>query len=412
MTKCYRMNLLKLVVLLMLIIIMNLRAQTSLLTTNSWAYQLQNIYISQIANNTTFDLIVIDYSNDGSEEERFTTEEISLIKNSGKKIISYISIGEAETYRFYWDNSWDADNDGIPDPSAPEWLGNENPDWEGNYKVRFWIDEWQEIIFSYIDTIYAQGFDGIYMDIIDGYYYWMEENAEEPQADVLMIQFISKIREHINASTNSDFYIIPQNGEYIIEELNVTDELKDLYFNSIDAIGIEDLFFIGEEDENNSFNPDYERVDILQQFLHNEKQVFSVEYLTNTNLIEQYITEAEQYNFVPYVSTRALDVLYDGIPLFIENVKLNIFNSFILHQNYPNPFNPLTTIRYILPKRSVVELSIFNILGEKVAVLVNQEQQAGSYDVKFNAGSYPSGIYFYRIETPNFIDVKKMIYLK
>lgn|GEM_PF-4488016 len=123
-------------------------AQRSLMAIHSWAYQLQNIDITQIANNSTFELIVMDYSADGSDDGKFTKEDILQIKNSGKKAICYISIGEAEDYRFYWDPNWDSDGNGIPDQGAPAWLGQENPDWEGNYKVRFWQTDWQEIYFT------------------------------------------------------------------------------------------------------------------------------------------------------------------------------------------------------------------------------------------------------------------------
>ncbi len=76
-----------------------------------FGYQLQNINISEIKN-SDFDLIVLDYSSDGSEANEFTPAQIDSIKKSGKLVISYLSIGEAETYRFYWREKWDADGDG------------------------------------------------------------------------------------------------------------------------------------------------------------------------------------------------------------------------------------------------------------------------------------------------------------
>lgn len=125
----------------------------SLMNIKTWAYQLQGINISQITSDTSFDLVVIDYSLDGTDSTKFTLQEIAQIKASGKKVISYLSIGEAEDYRYYWQSSW------ITTP--PSWLGPENPDWPGNYKVRFWETVWQNIVFSYVDTIINQGFDGI-----------------------------------------------------------------------------------------------------------------------------------------------------------------------------------------------------------------------------------------------------------
>ena len=86
--------------------------------------------------------------------------------------------------------------------------------------------------------------------------------------------------------------------------------------------------------------------------------------------------------------------------------------DFALMQNYPNPFNPSTTINYDLPEQAMVEISIFNALGEKVATLVNEIKDAGKHNVKFNAGGYSSGIYFYQIKANDFVSVKKMILMK
>lgn len=92
---------------------------------------------------------------------------------------------------------------------------------------------------------------------------------------------------------------------------------------------------------------------------------------------------------------------------------------FAIHNNYPNPFNPSTSIRFDLPKDSRVKLQIFNILGEEVTQLVNQELKAGKYVASWDGSGFGSGIYFYRIEasenTPNgehFINTKKMVFIK
>jgi cysteinyl-tRNA synthetase len=106
------------------------------------------------------------------ENTAFTKEEIASLRtkqNGGSRlIIAYMSIGEAEDYRYYWQENWRSD--------SPEWLTDENPDWEGNYKVRYWNPEWQAIIFgnseAYLDKILAAEFDGVYLDIIDAFEYF------------------------------------------------------------------------------------------------------------------------------------------------------------------------------------------------------------------------------------------------
>jgi len=86
--------------------------------------------------------------------------------------------------------------------------------------------------------------------------------------------------------------------------------------------------------------------------------------------------------------------------------------SYILEQNYPNPFNPTTKIRFRISDLGFVSLNIYDVLGEEVATLVNEEKPAGNYEVEFNAGNSPSGIYFYKLSAGNFTETKKMILLK
>jgi hypothetical protein len=86
--------------------------------------------------------------------------------------------------------------------------------------------------------------------------------------------------------------------------------------------------------------------------------------------------------------------------------------EFVLGQNYPNPFNPSTTIRYGLPNRSHVTLTVFNTLGQQVAVLQNGDQEAGYHEVKFGGSGLSSGVYFYRIEAGSFVQTHKLLLLR
>lgn len=86
--------------------------------------------------------------------------------------------------------------------------------------------------------------------------------------------------------------------------------------------------------------------------------------------------------------------------------------TYALKQNYPNPFNPSTMISYSLPNNTFVTLKVFDVLGNEVATLVNEEKPAGNFEVEFNASGLSSGIYFYRIQTESFVDTKKLIMLK
>jgi hypothetical protein len=86
--------------------------------------------------------------------------------------------------------------------------------------------------------------------------------------------------------------------------------------------------------------------------------------------------------------------------------------EFELLQNYPNPFNPITRIRFAVPKSSHVLVEVYNVLGQRVSTLVNEEKQPGYYIVNFNASSLASGFYIYRLEANGFKAVKKMIVTK
>jgi len=83
-----------------------------------------------------------------------------------------------------------------------------------------------------------------------------------------------------------------------------------------------------------------------------------------------------------------------------------------LLQNYPNPFNPTTTISYSILKQSIVSLKIYNYLGQEIISLINENKNAGTYSIIWNASNYTSGIYFYRIQTDKYIQTKKMLLLK
>ena len=86
--------------------------------------------------------------------------------------------------------------------------------------------------------------------------------------------------------------------------------------------------------------------------------------------------------------------------------------SFELHQNYPNPFNPTSTISFSIPELSFVTIKVYDVLGNEIAVLVNEEKPAGEYKVEFSATDLPSSIYFYRLQAGSFVETKKMMLMK
>ena len=116
------------------------------------------------------DLILMDlFFNETTE---FTAAEIDQLRqkaNGGKRlVVCYMSIGEEEDYRYYWQSSWNA--------NRPDWLDRENPNWKGNFKVRYWEKDWQNIIYgnqdAYLKKILDASFDGVYLDIVDAFEFY------------------------------------------------------------------------------------------------------------------------------------------------------------------------------------------------------------------------------------------------
>ncbi|GAA0890937.1 endo alpha-1,4 polygalactosaminidase [Fulvivirga kasyanovii] len=145
------------------------QAQNFLYLINPEKFATKAAFIDAVTS-TNYDLLIMDlFFTDGTV---FSASEIDQLKtkaNGGTRlVICYMSIGEAEDYRYYWQAEWDS--------SKPEWLDAENPDWAGNYKVKYWHPEWQAVIYgnddSYLKKILDANFDGVYLDIIDAFEYY------------------------------------------------------------------------------------------------------------------------------------------------------------------------------------------------------------------------------------------------
>ena len=269
-----------------------------------WGYQLQDIKLNELIA-SPFDLLVIDYSRDGSDSERFTQDEIEILKNSrngGRLVLAYLSIGEAESYRYYWRESWKSER--------PSWLDRENPDWDENFKVRYWDSEWHKIIFGYLDKILAAGFDGVYLDIIDAYEYFMEQ-GQESAADEMkqLVLEIARYTREIKGKQN--FGIFPQNGEELLSDTE--------YLSVITGIGKEDTYF-GYDGENRRTPPKI--TSEIEKFLNMAKEagklVLNVDYTTTRKRVAKSYTRALSRGYVEYCASRELDRLIPQ-PWFSEN---------------------------------------------------------------------------------------------
>jgi cysteinyl-tRNA synthetase len=254
-------------------------AATAARQVKSWHYQLQSIDPSAIAKSSA-DMVVIDSS---GEDGPFTRAQVKLMRRkpdgSRRLVLAYMSIGEAESYRWYWARR------------SRAWLGPENQQWRGNYGVRFWHPDWQAIILEYTDKILAAGFDGVYLDKVDEF----EELGHHDE----MVEFVDRIKGRAK-SQRPDFLIVSQNGDELIADPK--------FRRAIDAFAREDLLYgediDGERNDAGSIRDSIER---LKSLTAEGKPVFVVEYPRDDDQAQTARREIAEHNFIGLVARRALD---------------------------------------------------------------------------------------------------------
>ena len=136
-----------------------------------------------------------------------------------------------------------------------------------------------------------------------------------------------------------------------------------------------------------------------------QPQSYQKEGYYPTNYSIEYDAAEQEYNIF------IKDFVFSGAATTVEE-ELNNPKEFYLTQNYPNPFNPTTIVQYAVSSRQFVTLKVYDVLGNELATLVNEEKPIGSYEVEFNATGLPSGIYFYRLKAGSFFETKKMVLMK
>lgn len=297
-----------------------------------YVLQPESLTIPQLAA-AEFHWMVLEPSRDGSTSGEISAAEVSAIRGTGpceKNILAYLSIGEAESYRDYFDAAW-VDGNGDPIPGvAPAWLGPTNPDWEGNYKVRYWDPDWQALIYGApsgpdetpLDRIIDAGYDGVYLDIVDGYYFWSDPNAGIPeltrmQARGLMIDFVADMADYARQTRGApSFMVFPQNAAEIIRDANdAFDADADEYFSAISGIGQEDLFY-DELTAQPAADVDFV-LDQLREYHARDKTVLVTDYVidqanatpgANNARVASFYSQCRAEGFVPYAAHRNRDL--------------------------------------------------------------------------------------------------------
>ena len=258
----------------------------------SWHYQLQRTDIDQLSS-LHADLLVIDFAG-GRPQKPLKKADVARLKTKptgGRRIVlAYLSIGEAEEYRFYWQPAWNE--------KRPDFLVKENCEWPKNHLVRFWHDGWKSIIMkgqgSYLQRIHDAGFDGVYLDLVDAY---EPLQRERPDARAAMISFVTELAATARRQQPT-FLVMPQNADELLGDRG--------YRQVIDGIGRESLLFRAGKGRRQPerVRTNVERLKLLRAA---GKPVLMVEYVDTPEDAAAVHSVAEQHRFVPVIATRALD---------------------------------------------------------------------------------------------------------
>jgi cysteinyl-tRNA synthetase len=237
---------------------------------------------------TSFELAVIDYGKYGDTATRWTPAQLETLRHATceRRLLAYLSIGQAEDYRWYWQPGFR--------PGQPAFIAEPDPDWAGGYFVRYWQPAWQDIVFQYLDTIVDQGFDGVFLDRIDAYRYPYAAGRERAMVD--LVRAIAE-RARARSPLGQDFGVFPLNGE----ELGRYPE----YVAAVTGITREETYVHAT----NRRVPDDERRAIeaaLDVFRLAGKLVLTLDYATRPALVDDTYARASAKGYVPYVTRVAL----------------------------------------------------------------------------------------------------------
>lgn len=272
--------------------------ESPLSAVRTWEYWLQEYDLPRLQASTA-DMLVIDYSRSnpaGGAMIPFSAEQVARLKRkpdgTRRLVVAYLSIGEAEEYRYYWQPEWKS--------APPAWIIGENCRWPRNHLVRFWEDGWKDIVYrgedSYLARIQAAGFDGIYVDRIDIY---DDLKSRHPEARQRMIEFMTEMAATARART-PQFLVIAQNAEDLVSER--------IYRRAIDGLAKEDLLYgVDGTAKRNTGDMITWSLGKLQQLQRDGKAVLAVEYLRSPDMVQATASELARLGIIGVFPPRALD---------------------------------------------------------------------------------------------------------
>ncbi len=210
------------------------------------------------------------------------------IRQQGRLLLAYLSIGEAENYRSYWDKSWK--------PGKPSWLGPTNPDWGGNYKVQFWDPGWRRIGRDSALTIQQQGCDGLFLDVVDGWEFWQKSH---PQARQAMIDLVLEISQETRRR-QPDFGIVLNGGDGLLDNRPL--------FEAITGVAKEEIFFgLGGDGKATPAHFTLECQNRLRPLVEAHKLVLSIDYTQDPVQKREAQKSALRAGYLEFIGARGLD---------------------------------------------------------------------------------------------------------
>lgn len=264
---------------------------------NDWHYQLQKTDYEALAN-SDYDLLVID-SEPHVPPNRNVIEGLKCKDGNEKLLVSYLSIGQAEDYRYYYQDDWEV--------GSPDWIVSADKYWVGDHYVRYWDPQWRAILMgspsSRVDRIIDAGFDGVYLDTVDAYAFF---EADYPNAVDEMQKLVSDITRYARVkSGNPNFGVFVQNAEELVSVIGSE------WIEPLTGIGKEEAFYWAMDervdDDQRYWNDVY-----LSQWVDAGKLVLSVDYVTTKAHRQDALADAYKRGYVPLmISDRELDRMDD-----------------------------------------------------------------------------------------------------
>jgi cysteinyl-tRNA synthetase len=229
-------------------------------------------------------------------------QSIDRLHAAGKKVYGYLSVGEAEKYRSYFQASWLNGN-------PPSWLGSRNGEWD-SYNVRYWDPQWQNIVKNDLGKLIDAGFDGVYLDRVDVDRHWSNSSSNEavtltPQvAADRMIGFVEDLAKYAREIRGvKDFAVLPQNGEDLLAF-----DTDGSFFNTISGMGFESTYYNGTQ-VISARDINY-RKEYLERLKNAGKLVLVVDYVddgsgysgANKTRIDDFLSRSRNDGYTPYVA--------------------------------------------------------------------------------------------------------------